>query len=58
VFANATGIDGGFKVVIPEGVNGQVYVVITGCAKGPITDENVGAGPAILEITNTYPTVS
>jgi hypothetical protein len=43
--------------VIPEGVNGQVYVVLTGCAEGPITDENVGAGPAILEITNPYPTV-
>jgi hypothetical protein len=57
VFANAIGIDGGFKVVIPGGVNGQVYVVLTGCSEGPITDENVGAGPAILEITNPYPTV-
>ncbi|EHL00801.1 putative protein rds1 [Glarea lozoyensis 74030] len=57
VFAEAIGIDGGFKVVIPEGVNGQVYVVLTGCSEGPITDDNVGAGPAILEITNPYPTV-
>ncbi|KAG9233020.1 ferritin-like domain-containing protein [Amylocarpus encephaloides] len=58
VFAQATKIEGGFTVVVPKGVNGQVYVVLSGCAEGPVTDENVGAGPAILEITNPYPTMA
>ncbi|KAL1615100.1 hypothetical protein SLS56_011927 [Neofusicoccum ribis] len=51
VVAEATKVDGGFIVVVPEGINGQSYVVLTGC-KDAVTDETVAAGPAIVEITN------
>ena len=55
VFAEATPIDGGFSVVIPEApkggapISGQSYVVITGCNTA-VTDDTVAAGPAIIEI--------
>lgn len=54
IYADATAVDGGFTVVVPTGINGQSYVVLTGC-KDSITDSTVAAGPAIVEITNPYP---
>lgn len=51
VVAEATKVEGGFTVVVPEGVNGQSYVVLTGC-KDAVTDDTVAAGPAIVEISN------
>lgn len=49
-FVPATRVHGGFAVEIPEGFAGQTYVVLTGC-KDAVTDETVGAGPAIIEIS-------
>jgi hypothetical protein len=37
--------------VVPAGVNGQSYVVLTTC-KEKVNDETVAAGPAIVEISN------
>ncbi|KAI9880970.1 MAG: hypothetical protein M1830_009464 [Pleopsidium flavum] len=51
IFGPATPVDGGFSVMVPEGVNGQSYVVLTGC-KDAVTDDTVAAGPAIVEVTN------
>ncbi|TAQ89661.1 hypothetical protein B7494_g2037 [Chlorociboria aeruginascens] len=47
----ATPIDGGVTLTVPEGVNGQSYVVLTGCSD-KVTDDTIVAGPAIVEITN------
>lgn len=47
----ATAVSGGFTTVIPAGVNGQSYVVLTGC-NTTVNDDTVVAGPAIVEITN------
>ncbi|KAI9641933.1 hypothetical protein NHQ30_009802 [Ciborinia camelliae] len=44
-------VEGGFQVVVPEGINGQSYVVLTVCEK-EVNDETIAAGPAIIEITN------
>ncbi|TVY68785.1 Protein rds1 [Lachnellula suecica] len=57
IFGAATPVDGGFTTVVPEGVNGQSYVVLTGC-KDVLTDDLTSAGPAIVEITNPYPSVA
>lgn len=57
VYADVTPVEGGFKVVVPKGVNGQSYVVLTGC-KDRVTDDTVAAGPAIVEITNPYPSTA
>jgi hypothetical protein len=57
IYADVAPVDGGFKVTVPEGINGQSYVVLTAC-KDRITDETVSAGPAIIEITNPYPMVA
>ena len=57
VFTPATAVAGGFSIEIPmapEGgapINGQSYVVLTGC-NTTVTDDTVAAGPAIVEITN------
>lgn len=40
-----------FAVVVPKGVNGQSYVILTSSNTG-VTDDNTIAGPAIVEITN------
>jgi hypothetical protein len=45
----ATPVAGGFTVVVPAGVKGQSYVVLSGCDKF-INDDTVVAGPAIVEI--------
>jgi hypothetical protein len=57
VYAEAYPIDDdllgvGFRVQVPGGLNGQNYVVITQCQAGPLTDAQIAAGPAIVEITN------
>lgn len=49
-----TAIDGGFTTVVPAGINGQSYVVLTACTD-QVDDSTVAAGPAIVEITNAYP---
>jgi len=54
IFVDATPVKGGFEVVVPKGVNGQSYVVLTGC-KDVVNDDTVAAGPAIVEITNPLP---
>lgn len=53
VFADLTKVDGGYTAVVPEGFNGQGYVVLTAC-KDRVNDDTVVAGPAIVEITNPY----
>lgn len=50
-FADATPVDGGFKVTIPKGFSGQSYAVLTSC-KDAVNDDTIAAGPAIIEITN------
>ncbi|KAI9056189.1 hypothetical protein LZ554_001117 [Drepanopeziza brunnea f. sp. 'monogermtubi'] len=57
IYADVAPIDGGFTVTVPEGINGQSYVVLTGCADA-VNDDTVAAGPAIVEITNPYPTTA
>jgi len=56
IFADATPIDGGFKVVVPAGINGQNYAVLTACKDKNTPDQSVAAGPVIVEVTNDYPT--
>lgn len=48
IIVNATMVEGGYEVEVPEGVNGQSYVVLTGCADA-VNDNTVAAGPAIVE---------
>ncbi|KAF5006428.1 hypothetical protein FDECE_7188 [Fusarium decemcellulare] len=50
-FVEATAVEGGFSVEIPEGFAGQSYVVLTGC-KDVVSDDTVAAGPAIIEISS------
>lgn len=50
-FVEATAVDGGFTVEIPEGFAGQTYVVLTSC-KEYVSDDSVAAGPAIIEVCN------
>jgi len=51
VFATATPIGGDtYLLTVPEGINGQSYVVLT-CDQS-VTDESISAGPAIIDITN------
>lgn len=49
-FVEATPVQGGFSVKIPEGFAGQSYVVLTGC-NDTVTDDTVAAGPAIIEVS-------
>lgn len=51
IFVPATAVNGGFSLVVPQGVNGQSYVVLTGCNEA-VNDDTIAAGPAIVEITN------
>jgi hypothetical protein len=52
IFVNATPVAGGYSIVVPAGVHGQSYVVLTGCNER-VTDDTVVAGPAIVEIAGT-----
>ncbi|KAA6414114.1 MAG: hypothetical protein FRX48_02476 [Lasallia pustulata] len=51
IFVPATAVDGGFSVVVPKGVAGQTYVVLTGCNEA-VNDDTVAAGPAIVEVAS------
>lgn len=51
IFVDTVAVEGGFELQIPEGVNGQSYVVLTGC-NDTVSDDTVAAGPAIIEVTN------
>jgi len=52
IYAEATALTGGsYSAVVPAGVNGQSYAVLTGCDTG-VTDDTIIAGPAIIELTN------
>jgi len=50
VFQSATPCDGGYTVMVPAGVTGQSYAVLTS-SNTTVTDDNTLAGPAIIEIT-------
>jgi hypothetical protein len=52
IFADAAAVDAGFTVTVPKGVEGQSYVVLTGCNQAA-TDDTIVAGPAIVEITGS-----
>lgn len=41
-----------FEIMVPEGVKGQSYVVLTGCNVTAVTDDVVVAGPAIVEVSS------
>lgn len=43
-----------FTATIPDGIAGQSYVVITK-GKTKVTDDNIVAGPAIIEVSQIYP---
>lgn len=49
IFVEATAVEGGFSVTIPEGFAGQTYVVLTSC-NDTVNDDTVAAGPAIIEV--------
>jgi hypothetical protein len=49
VWADSKQVDGGFEIMVPEGVKGQSYVVLTSC-KEAASDDYIVAGPAIVEI--------
>ena len=50
IFVDAVKVEGGFKLKVPAEVNGQSYVVLTGCNE-TVTDDTVAAGPAIVEVS-------
>jgi hypothetical protein len=54
IFVDATKFDGGYTVVVPKGIAGQSYVVLTGCNTS-VTDDTVAAGPAIVEVSFVPP---
>ena len=54
VSAQVTAIDGGFTAVVPAGVTGQSYLVMTGC-KDVVSDATVAAGPLIVEVGSFLP---
>lgn len=51
IFVEVQLTDSKYSVQVPQGVNGQTYVVITS-SNTTVTDENTVAGPGIIEITN------
>lgn len=51
IFVDATAVEGGFSVTVPEGVAGQSYVVLTSCNTAA-TDDTIVAGPAIVEVSS------
>jgi hypothetical protein len=51
LFVPATAVAGGYSVVVPVGVNGQVYVILSACNER-VNDETTAAGPAIIEVEN------
>ncbi|KAL8953479.1 MAG: hypothetical protein Q9222_000683 [Ikaeria aurantiellina] len=59
VFTEATPVDGGYSLTVPEApegtapLAGQSYVVLTGC-NTTVTDETTAAGPAVLELAPAF----
>lgn len=49
VWADLKATHEGFEVVVPEGIAGQSYVVITNCKTGA-SDDYIVAGPAVVEV--------
>jgi hypothetical protein len=49
VWADVKAVSGGFEVIVPEGIMGQSYVVLTSC-KEAASDDYILAGPAIVEV--------
>jgi hypothetical protein len=49
IFVPATPVSGGYSVVVPAGVSGQTYVLLTACNE-TVTDDTTVAGPAIIEV--------
>ncbi|KAJ9666735.1 hypothetical protein H2201_003139 [Coniosporium apollinis] len=43
VIVNATMVEGGYEVILPKGVNGQSYTILTGCVDA-VNDDTVAAG--------------
>ena len=50
IYKKVTPSNGGFSVVIPKGVNGQTYVVLTACEDRVTDDSTIAVG--IVEISN------
>ena len=50
IFVDATPVAGGYSVVIPKGVNGQTYVLLTACDTAVNDDTTIAIG--IVEIDN------
>jgi hypothetical protein len=57
IYADATPIEGGFKVTVLEGTNGQSYVALTTC-KDCVTDKAVSAGSSIIEVKAPNPSIT
>lgn len=55
VFVDVTVTGNTFTVVVPKGIAGQNYVVLTNC-NTDATDDTIIAGPAIVEIAGTVGT--
>jgi hypothetical protein len=53
IYVNTQKINGGVTLVVPSGISGQSYLVLTKNNTGPVTDDNVIAGPAIVEVTGS-----
>lgn len=51
VFVNVTVVNGGYEVVVPKGVAGQSYLVLTSCNTAA-SDDTILAGPAVVEISS------
>lgn len=54
IFADATIVNGGKSItsVVPSGIAGQSYVVALPCGQTIVTDDNILAGPAIVEVSD------
>jgi hypothetical protein len=50
VFTDAKEVEGGFEVVVPKGIAGQSYVVLTSCNTAA-TDDTIVAGPGVVEVS-------
>lgn len=51
-FVEVQTVDNKLAVIVPEGIHGQSYVVLT-TSNTEVTDDNTIAGPAIVEIVAT-----
>ncbi|GAB7363207.1 hypothetical protein MBLNU230_g3489t1 [Neophaeotheca triangularis] len=41
-----------FQVTVPDGVNGQSYLLFTSCDEGNVNDASTVAGPVVVEVSN------